>query len=440
MHEHDHRGVDHQPVGERVGVLAELRLDVPAAREPAVDLVGDRRRRRRRSPRPSCARRRPCETRTTKTGISTNRAIVSAFGSCAAARNGAGRHADKDSRRVARDRSTLPGLRQRALATPSSAPCAAAPRAATSGPGATSMLAEAERQTPETVRAEYVAGLPRDASPPATRRSASSTTSGSHEAHAAVEAAAEAGIELVLLLSAYARGGLPRFRQDSAGRLPRAGRGAARPRRARRRRPPLRAGLPAPTGSRRSARYAGAEGLPLHVHADEQPREIEECLAEHGVRPIELLARDRLPRAAHDGRPRDARRRAELDLLAEAGARVCVCPTTEANLGDGFAPVEALCERGIGDLHRLGLERPHRPARGAARARGHRAPRAPAGATSSPLERCSRFGSDEGAAALGLERWPDVEVDLEHPSLAGIDDGDVLGALVFGCGADVFSS
>src|SRR5207253_10972501 len=35
------------------------------------------------------------------------------------------------------------------------------------------------------------------------------------EAHAAVEAAAEAGIEIVLLLSAYGRGGLERFRQDS---------------------------------------------------------------------------------------------------------------------------------------------------------------------------------------------------------------------------------
>ena len=46
------------------------------------------------------------------------------------------------------------------------------------------------------------------------------------------------------------------------------------------------------------------------------------------------------------------------------------------------------------------------------------------------------FGADEGAAALGLERWPDAEVDLEHPSLAGVDD--VYAALVFGCSADVF--
>ena len=36
--------------------------------------------------------------------------------------------------------------------------------------------------------------------------------------------------------------------------------------------------------------YAAREGLVLHVHADEQPREIDECLSEHGLRPLELLA------------------------------------------------------------------------------------------------------------------------------------------------------
>ena len=93
--------------------------------------------------------------------------------------------------------------------------------------------------------------------------------------------------------------------------------------------------------------YAAREGLPLHVHADEQPREIEECVAEHGVRPIELLARTgclgehtTVVHATHANG-------AELDLLANAGARVCVCPTTEANLGDGFLPVERVRSRGI---------------------------------------------------------------------------------------------
>src|SRR3954462_6985869 len=256
------------------------------------------------------------------------------------------------------------------------------------------------------------------------------------EAHAAVEAAAEAGIQLVLLLSAYARGGLGRSRQDSVAdylsqleELRAAG---------------VRVGL-APHSVRACPRdwlhelraYAARESLPLHVHADEQPREIEECLAEHGVRPIELLAETgclgahtTVVHATHA----DAH---ELDLLAENGARVCICPTTEANLGDGYAPVAALCERGIGicigsDSNvRIDPLEELRELEGIARREAGRRNIVSVGSLLS-------FGSDEGGAALGLELWPDVEVDLEHRSLAGIDEADVLAALVFGCAADVF--
>ena len=74
----------------------------------------------------------------------------------------------------------------------------------------------------------------------------------------------------------------------------------------RRRRAPLRSRLP--VGLARGDRaLRRARGLVLHVHADEQPREIEECCDEHGIRPIELLAADRLPRPAHDDRPRHPR-------------------------------------------------------------------------------------------------------------------------------------
>src|SRR5207247_5376334 len=93
--------------------------------------------------------------------------------------------------------------------------------------------------------------------------------------------------------------------------------------------------------------YAEREGLVLHIHADEQPKEIEECLAEHGVRPVELLARTGClgPRTTIvHGTHADEN---ELDLLAEAGARICVCPLTEANLGDGFLPVVGVRDRGI---------------------------------------------------------------------------------------------
>jgi formimidoylglutamate deiminase len=295
------------------------------------------------------------------------------------------------------------------------------------------MLAEAELQTPATVRREYVE-VYREL------RGAGYTAVGEfhylgfEEALAAVDAAAEAGVRIVLLLAAYERGGLPRFRQSSAAEYLRQvedlrGRGVA-------------VGL-APHSVRAVSapwleevgRYADAERLPLHVHADEQPREIEECLAEHGVRPIELLARTgcltertTVVHATHaDG--------AELDLLAQAGARICACPTTEANLGDGFLPVERVCSRNIGicigsDSNvRIDPLEELRELEGIARRQSGRR-----NVISTETLLC--FGADEGAGALGLERWDDVTVDLGHPSLRGVED--VFEGLIAGCSADVF--
>jgi formimidoylglutamate deiminase len=47
------------------------------------------------------------------------------------------------------------------------------------------------------------------------------------------------------------------------------------------------------------------------------------------------------------------------------------------------------------------------------------------------------FGSDEGAAALGLSSWPDAVVDLEHPQLRGVELSSVYEALVFSCDGSV---
>jgi formimidoylglutamate deiminase len=297
-----------------------------------------------------------------------------------------------------------------------------------------SMLALAEGLSPEGVRESYVE-VYREMLAAGYTAVGEFHYLGLAEALAAAEAAAEAGIELVLLLSAYGRGGIARFRQGSVAEylsqleeLRAAG---------------VRVGV-APHSVRACprawleelGRYAASESLPLHVHADEQPREIEECVAEHGLRPIELLAETgclgphaTVVHATHA----NAR---ELDLLAEAGARVCVCPTTEANLGDGFAPVEELCTRGIGvcigsDSNvRIDPLEELRELEGIAR---RRTGRRNVVSVSSLL--C--FGSDEGAAALGLESWPDVEVDLGHPSLAGVED--VHAGLVFGCSAEVLA-
>lgn len=298
------------------------------------------------------------------------------------------------------------------------------------------MLAAAEQQTPATVRREYVE-VYREL------RAAGYTAVGEfhylgfEEALAAVEAAEEAGVRIVVLLAAYERGGLPRFRQASVaeylGQIEELrGRGLA-------------VGL-APHSVRAVSagwleeigRYASNEGLPLHVHADEQPREIEECLAEHGIRPIELLERagcltDRttVVHATHATG-------AELDLLARSGARICACPTTEANLGDGFLPVERVCTRGIGicigsDSNvRIDPLEELRELEGIARRRAGKR-----NVLSVSALLC--FGADEGAAALGISTWPDAQVDLDHPSLAGVEQQDLHAALVLGCASDVFA-
>ena len=299
------------------------------------------------------------------------------------------------------------------------------------------MLAEAERQTPESVRSLYGTAY-------AEMRGAGYTAVGEFhylglaEARAAGEAARAAGIELVLLYAGYARGGLERMRQASPAEYLRGLEEL--------RAEGVRVGL-APHSVRACprdwleelGRYAAAEGLPLHVHACEQPREIEECLAEHGCRPIELLERTgclgphvTVVHATHaDG--------GELDLLAESGTTVCACPTTEADLADGFLPAARIEHRGIplcigSDANvRIDPLEELRELEGIARRQTGRR-----GVFST--ERLLCFGADEGARALGLETWPEVAVDLGHESLRGVEQGDVFDALVSSCSADVLSA
>ena len=298
------------------------------------------------------------------------------------------------------------------------------------------MLGVAESLTPERVRTEYEATFRE-------MRAAGYTAVGEFhyvglaEAKAAAEAADAAGIVLVLLLSAYGRGGLERFRQPSVAayleqveELRASG---------------ARVGL-APHSVRACpadwlaeiGRYSESEGLVLHVHADEQPKEIEECFAEHGVRPIHLLARNGClsPRTTivHGTHADDD----ELALLADSGARICVCPLTEANLGDGFLPVRKVRDEGvplcIGSDSNVRLDplEELRELEGIARRQELRR-------NVIPVADLLEIGSVEGARAIGLEDWPGVEVDTTHPSLAGVAEEDVTAALVFGCGADVIA-
>ena len=192
------------------------------------------------------------------------------------------------------------------------------------------------------------------------------------------------------------------------------------------------------------AALARERGIPLHLHIAEQQREVDQCLAAYGRRPVRWLLENHavdenwcLVHATHMDED-------EVESLAKSGAVVCLCPSTEANLGDGLFPLHHFLSHGgsiaIGsDSHvsinpfeelrwleygqrlasrsrnvaslqeaHVGRELFQRALDGGARAMG-------SGAT----------GLQEGAAADLVALYD------EDPMLVGHDDASLLDALVF---------
>ncbi len=87
-------------------------------------------------------------------------------------------------------------------------------------------------------------------------------------------------------------------------------------------------------------------GKPAHIHISEQTREVDDCLAAHGRRPVDLLL-DTVDVDAHwclvHATHADAN---EIARIARARAITGLCPITEANLGDGLFDVPALLAAG----------------------------------------------------------------------------------------------
>lgn len=183
---------------------------------------------------------------------------------------------------------------------------------------------------------------------------------------------------------------------------------------------------------------------PVHIHAAEQVREVQSCLAWSGARPVEWLleyagvdARWCLIHATHlDDR--------ECDRLAASGAVAGLCPVTEANLGDGIFPgvrylaaggrlgtgtdsnilIDAAAELRAFEYSQRLLRRQRalladeampsvgqtlftHALAGGAQALGH------------------RTGLEEGAPA------DIISLDLSHPSLAAADDATLLDRWIF---------
>lgn len=187
--------------------------------------------------------------------------------------------------------------------------------------------------------------------------------------------------------------------------------------------------------------------LVFHIHVEEQRREIEDAIAYYGRRPMDLLL-ETLGTATDITAVHCTHTDAEdMERFLAGGGTVCLCPLTEANLGDGIP--------GLGHIHRLGgpvclgsdsnarlsileemrwleyVQRLSTETRGALRDE--------AGAVSRGLLRAATLG---GAEALGIDAgriapgaWADfAAIDLTAPSLAGWEPETLLDALVFGAG------
>jgi formimidoylglutamate deiminase len=189
---------------------------------------------------------------------------------------------------------------------------------------------------------------------------------------------------------------------------------------------------------------------PIHMHAAEQAREVEDCMAWSGARPVQWLldnmgldARWCLIHCTHMTPDESAR-------LARSGAVAGLCPITEANLGDGifeaprFATAGGRLAVGTDSNVRIALNEELRTLEYGQRLREQKRNRlGPVGAsTGRHLFDAARCG---GAQALGLASGTlavggtaDIVIlDEAHPALVGRDADQIIDSWIFAAGDGV---
>lgn len=198
------------------------------------------------------------------------------------------------------------------------------------------------------------------------------------------------------------------------------------------------------------AAWAEQRKLPLHMHVAEQPAELRACEAEYGVTPVKLLAEHGLlsPRSVlvHAIHTTDD----EVRSMAESGAVICSCPTTERNLGDGIVDARRAAEQGVRFAYgtdsqaQIDLLEDARALDYHLRlVTGERAVLDGIGdgaGAQDMSQRLFRYATEGGARAVGLYggalaagRPADFfTVDLNDLSIAGSGEGDLLALIVFG--------
>jgi len=191
------------------------------------------------------------------------------------------------------------------------------------------------------------------------------------------------------------------------------------------------------------------QGRPLHIHIAEQQAEVEQSIANSGRRPVEYLfeqfhvdARWCLVHATHLND-------AEVAAIARSGAVAGLCPTTEANLGDGLFPLRAFIDAG----GRFGIGSDSHVSQSPVEELrwleyGQRLLHQRRNVAFVPQQRdvgqylwqaalrggAQAAGRKVGALDVGL-RADLLVLDDSHPNLADVRDQEVLGRFLF-CGND----
>jgi len=188
--------------------------------------------------------------------------------------------------------------------------------------------------------------------------------------------------------------------------------------------------------------YAREHNLVMHTHLSEQPRENEECRAEHGTTPAGVFEACGAFERPHAFTAVHATHLDDGDFERLAGQNVCACPTTEADLGDGILDAARLQSAGttlslgsdsnaVIDLiqeARL-LEMHDRLAqRARCRLNDESGALGPVLASAATLGGAQALGSSSGALRVG-EPFDAVVVDLEHPFFAHVPPEHALDAL-----------
>lgn len=192
--------------------------------------------------------------------------------------------------------------------------------------------------------------------------------------------------------------------------------------------------------------------LVFHIHVEEQLREIDDALAYYGKRPMQLLF-ESLGTATDVTAVHCTHTDAEdMERFLAGGGTVCICPLTEANLGDGIAHLPFLRERRgaiclgsdsnarISPLEEMRwleyAQRLSTQSRGVLRDDGgHVARSLLHAATAAGAE---ALGVDTGRIAPGA--WADfVAIDLTAPTLAGWEPDTLLESLIFGAAEEAIA-